>query len=57
MWEISITHGDQVEEVLASGVPPKGDGLMLGPRIGSFAGFQKGNWIPKTNLAGMGINN
>ena len=25
---------------------------MLGPRIGSFVGFQTGNWMPKTNLAG-----
>ena len=25
---------------------------MLGPRIGSFVGFQTGNWMPKTNLVG-----
>ena len=25
---------------------------MLGQRIGSFVGFQTGNWMPKTNLAG-----
>ena len=29
----------------------EGDGSMLGPRIGSFVGFQTGNWMPKTNLA------
>jgi len=30
----------------------EGDGQMLGPRIGSFVGFQTGNLMPKTNLAG-----
>jgi hypothetical protein len=31
----------------------EGDGSMLGPIIGSFVGFKTGNWMPKTNLAGM----
>ena len=30
----------------------EGDGSMLGSRIGSFVGFQTGNWMPKTNLKG-----
>ena len=30
----------------------EGDGSMQCPKIGSFVGFQKGNWLPKTNLAG-----
>ena len=30
----------------------EGDGSMLGLRICSFVGFQTGNWMPKTNLAG-----
>ena len=25
---------------------------MLGPRVGCFVGFQKGNWMTKTDLAG-----
>jgi hypothetical protein len=28
------------------------DGSMLGTRIGCFVGFQTGNWMPNTNLAG-----
>jgi hypothetical protein len=32
------------------------NGSMLGPRIGSFVGFQTGNWMPKTNLAGKKKN-
>ena len=34
----------------------EGDGSMLGTRIDSFAGFQTGNWMPKTNLAGKKKN-
>ena len=30
----------------------EGDVSLLDPRIGSFVGFQTGNWMPKTNLAG-----
>ena len=33
----------------------EGDGSMLGPRVGCFVGFQKGNWMLKTNLAGKKI--
>ena len=32
------------------GAGKKGGGSMLGPRIGSFVGFQTGNWMPITNL-------
>ena len=29
----------------------EGDGLLLGPSIGYFVGYQTGNWMPKTNVA------
>ena len=34
----------------------EGDGSMLGPRIDSFVGFQLGNWMSKTDLAGKKKN-